>query len=129
MAVEEVISSERSYLRHLEIVQEYFATPLEESKILPHKEFVTIFGDIPCILQVNKELLNCLETAEDRIGPVFLQLAPYLKFYSTYASDFERGAQLVEKWNNKSKAFRSFLSPSKVTLTVISYLNGFLNLM
>ena len=126
MAVEEVISSERSYLRHLEIVQEYFATPLEESKILPHKEFVTIFGDIPCILQVNKELLNCLETAEDRIGPVFLQLAPYLKFYSTYASDFERGAQLVEKWNNKSKAFRSFVSSQESRPEVQLKLNSLL---
>ena len=109
MAVAEVISSERSYLRHLEIIQEYFANPLEELKILPHKDFVTIFGDIPCILQVNKELLNCLETANDRIGPVFLQLAPYLKFYSTYASDFEQAAQLVEKWINKSKSFKTFV--------------------
>ena len=109
MAVKEVITSERSYLRHLEIVQEYFANKLEELQILPHKDFVTIFGDIPCILQVNKELLNCLETAEDRIGPVFLQLAPYLKFYSTYASDFEKAAQLVEKWTIKSKAFKTFV--------------------
>ena len=39
MAVEEVVKSERSYLRHLEIIQEYFATPLEESKILSNKDF------------------------------------------------------------------------------------------
>ena len=126
MAVDEVVSSERSYLRHLEIVQEYFATPLEESKILPHKDFVIIFGDIPCILQVNKELLNCLETAEDRIGAVFLQLAPYLKFYSTYASDFERAAQLVEKWNNKSKAFKAFVSSQESRPEVQLKLNSLL---
>ena len=70
MAVKEVVSSERSYLRNLEIVQEYFASQLQELKILPHKDFVAIFGDIPCILQVNKELLHCLETAEDKIGSV-----------------------------------------------------------
>jgi hypothetical protein len=126
MAVKEVISSERSYLRHLEIIQEYFATPLEELKILSHKDFVTIFGDIPCILQVNKELLNCLETSEDRVGLVFLQLAPYLKFYSTYASDFERAAQLVEKWNTKSKAFKAFVCSQESRPEVQLKLNSLL---
>ena len=126
MAVNEVISSERSYLRHLEIVQEYFASQLQELKILPHKDFVAIFGDIPCILQVNKELLHCLETAEDKIGSVFLQLAPYLKFYSTYASDFEKAAQLVEKWNTKSKAFKSFVSSQESRPEVQLKLNSLL---
>ena len=126
MAVKEVVSSERSYLRHLEIVQEYFASQLQELKILPHKDFVSIFGDIPCILQVNKELLHCLETAEDKIGSVFLQLAPYLKFYSTYASDFEKAAQLVEKWNTKSKAFKTFVASQESRPEVQLKLNSLL---
>ncbi len=51
-AVEEVIRSEKSYLRHLEIVQEFFMMPIEEKKLLPHSDFVAIFGDLKSIIQV-----------------------------------------------------------------------------
>ena len=34
---------------------------------------------------------------------VFLELAPYLKFYSTYANDFEKATKLVEEWTDKHK--------------------------
>jgi hypothetical protein len=36
-----------------------------------------------------------LEECDDCIGKVFLELAPYLKFYSTYANDFESAVKLV----------------------------------
>ncbi len=84
-AVRELLESERSYLRHLQIVEEFFMRPLQERDWLPRSDFVSIFGDLPSIVQVNAELLSCLEASEDRIGKVFLDLAPYLKFYSTYA--------------------------------------------
>ncbi len=84
-AVEELLASERSYLRHLQIVEEFFMRPLQERDWLPRSDFVSIFGDLPSILQVNAELLSCLESSNNRIGKVFLDLAPYLKFYSTYA--------------------------------------------
>ena len=63
--------------------------PLEDSGLLVRQDFVKVFGDLAPILQVNRELLKCLEESSDRIGKVFTQLAPYLKFYSTYAQDFE----------------------------------------
>ena len=53
--------------------------------------------------QVNKELLSAMEYSTDEIGKVFLELAPYLKFYSTYANDFERATKLVEEWTDKHK--------------------------
>ncbi len=51
-AVEEVIRSEKSYLRHLEIIQEFFMQPIEDRKLLPQGDFVTIFGDLKSIIQV-----------------------------------------------------------------------------
>ena len=53
--------------------------------------------------QVNKELLAAMEVSTDEIGKVFLELAPYLKFYSTYANDFEKATKLVEEWTEKHK--------------------------
>lgn len=85
-AVAELLASERSYLRHLRIVEEFFMRPLQErADLLPAPDFASVFGDLPSIVQVNAELLASLESSEDRVGKVFLDLAPYLKFYSTYA--------------------------------------------
>jgi len=119
-AIAEVISSEKSYLRHLEIVQEFFMRPLEEDEaavaknggnpLLPRPDFIKVFGDLPSILQVNRELLKCLEESEDRIGKVFTQLAPYLKFYSTYANDFRNAVKIVDKQMSRSKEFRTLVN-------------------
>ncbi len=58
---------------------------------------------IMTIRQVNKELLSAMEVSTEVIGKVFLELAPYLKFYSTYANDFEKATKLVEEWTEKHK--------------------------
>ena len=74
----------------MEIIEEYFMNPIQDSGILPQQVFVRIFGDILGIRQVNKELLSEMEVSTDKIGNVFLELAPYLKLYSTcllYTSD------------------------------------------
>ena len=51
-AVEEVLRSEKSYLRHLEIIQEFFMQPIEDRKLLPQGDFAAIFGDLKSIIQV-----------------------------------------------------------------------------
>jgi hypothetical protein len=125
-AIEELLNSERSYLHHLEIVEQFFMNPLREKNWLPQSEFVSIFGDIPAILQVNRELLNSLENSEDKIGQVFLELAPYMKFYSTYAQDFETSSKLVERWTERHKGFRIFLANQETRPEVQLKLNALL---
>ena len=53
-AVNEVLSSEKTYLKHLETVEEYFMSPVRERGLLPNSDFATIFGDLPSIIQVNR---------------------------------------------------------------------------
>ena len=125
-AVNEVISSEKAYLHHLETVSDYFMKPVRERSLLPNSDFATIFGDLPSIIQVNRELLQALENSEDRIGKVFLELAPYLKFYSTYANDFQSAVKLVEYWTEKNKAFRVLISNQETRPEVKHKLNALL---
>ena len=51
-AVDEVISSEKTYLNHLETVAEFFMKPVRERGMLPNSDYATIFGDLPSIIQV-----------------------------------------------------------------------------
>ncbi len=125
-AVNEVLSSEKAYLKHLETVEEYFMKPVRERGLLPNSDFATIFGDLPSIIQVNKELLAALQSSNDRIGKVFLELAPYLKFYSTYANDFQSAVKLVEYWTEKNKAFRTLVANQESRPEVQNKLNALL---
>eukprot|EP00096_Caligus_rogercresseyi_P008821 TRINITY_DN2857_c0_g1_i2.p2 TRINITY_DN2857_c0_g1~~TRINITY_DN2857_c0_g1_i2.p2 ORF type:complete len:582 (-),score=238.73 TRINITY_DN2857_c0_g1_i2:2130-3875(-) len=107
-AISELVESEKSYLKHLEILETFFSVPLR-SKFPRHADFKSVFGDIPTIRKVNAELLEALESSKDRIGLVFLELAPYLKFYSTYANDFASNVKLVERLTEENKEFRRVL--------------------
>jgi len=125
-AIEEIINSEKSYLHQLEIVDEYFMKPLQESGILPSEVYANIFGDILGIRQVNKELLVAMEVSTDKIGKVFLDLAPYLKFYSTYANDFKKATQLVEDHMERNKSFRALIARQESRPEVQKKLNALL---
>ncbi len=93
---------------------------------MPQSDFVSIFGDLPSIIQVNRELLSALETSKDRIGRVFLELAPYLKFYSTYAQEFQNSSRLVERWSERHRGFRTFLTDQETRPEVQLKLNALL---
>ena len=99
---------------------------LQAKAWIPRSDFVSIFGDLPSIAQVNRELLASLEASEDRVGAVFLELAPYLKFYSTYAQEFQAGSRLVERWTEKHRGFASFVSAQESRPEVALKLNALL---
>ena len=67
-----------------------------------------------------------MEECDDCIGKVFLELAPYLKFYSTDANDFESAVKLVERWTAKNKAFRMLLGNQESRPEVQLKLNSLL---
>ena len=76
--------------------------------------------------QVNKELLTAMEQSTDQIGKVFLELAPYLKFYSTYANDFESAIKLIEEWKEKHKGVRTLVANAETRPEVQKKLNSLL---
>jgi hypothetical protein len=125
-AIDEIIDSERNYLKQLEIIEEYFMNPIKETYMLPGQVFAAIFGDILGIRQVNKELLTAMEHSTDQIGKVFLELAPYLKFYSTDANDFESDIKLIEEWKEKHKGIRTLVANAETRPEVQKKLNSLL---
>merc|ERR1719445_358239 len=125
-AIEEVINSEKAYLSQLETIEEYFMKPIQESGLLPQNVYANIFGDILGIRQVNKELLTAMEVSTNQIGKVFLDLAPYLKFYSTYANDFKKATELVEEQMEKNKPFKTLLARQESRPEVCKKLNALL---
>lgn len=93
-AVQEIMTSERSYINQLQILMKYFINPLKQMDILSHDEFTILFGQIEMIYNLNKELLKSLEKDLTKVGEAFLRLAPFFKLYSVYAFDYNR-SQIV----------------------------------
>ncbi|XP_071492691.1 rho guanine nucleotide exchange factor 39-like [Diadema antillarum] len=105
--VTEIFASERRYLEQLDIVITYFMRPLQRLRIVPENDVRIMFGDLTAIQAINKELLAHME--EMSIGEAFLQLAPYIKLYSTYANNFEKAMDLLQEWESKTSDFNRFL--------------------
>lgn len=51
-----------------------------------------------------------------RIGDVIQKLAPFLKMYSEYVKNFERAAELLATWTDKSPPFQEVLTRIQVRL-------------
>lgn len=49
-----------------------------------------------------------------RIGDVLQKLAPFLKMYSEYVKNFERAAELLAAWTDKSPPFQEVLTRIQV---------------
>lgn len=55
-------------------------------------------------------------SATPRIGDVIQKLAPFLKMYSEYVKNFERAAELLATWTDKSAPFQEVITRIQVSL-------------
>ncbi|EPQ12390.1 FYVE, RhoGEF and PH domain-containing protein 2 [Myotis brandtii] len=100
--------------------QVFFQELLEEarsSKAFPEDVVRLIFSNISSIYQFHAqfflpELQRRLDdwSATPRIGDVIQKLAPFLKMYSEYVKNFERAAELLAIWTDKSPRFQEVLT-------------------
>lgn len=93
-AIQEILTSERSYLNQLELLMEFFVRPLKQQQIIGSDQFMALFGQVEMIYNLNQELLSELETDLENVAKAFKRMAPFFKLYSVYAFDYNR-AQLI----------------------------------
>ncbi|XP_071446442.1 rho guanine nucleotide exchange factor 39-like [Hetaerina americana] len=108
-AIHEILTSEASYLCHLELIMKYFMEPIQQKNYISSEDYTVIFGNIETIYYVNGELLNELKCNQENIAAAFLKLAPFLKLYSVYAYDYERALNRLNLLQRKSSVLRAFI--------------------
>ncbi|XP_070274767.1 FYVE, RhoGEF and PH domain-containing protein 2 isoform X2 [Myotis yumanensis] len=119
--VQELLETEQAYVARLHLLdQVFFQELLEEarsSKAFPEDVVRLIFSNISSIYQFHAqfflpELQRRLDdwSATPRIGDVIQKLAPFLKMYSEYVKNFERAAELLATWTDKSPRFQEVLT-------------------
>lgn len=123
-AMEEILTSEKSYLSQLEVLMNFFVIPLKEKVIISEQTHTSLFGQIEMIYNLNGELLKELEEDLENVANAFLKLAPFFKLYSVYAFDYKNAILILQDLSNKNPAFRKFLQDTETRPEVQRKLNS-----
>ncbi|NXR09692.1 DNMBP protein, partial [Semnornis frantzii] len=100
--VEELLQTERDYIRDLEMCVERIMVPLQQAQV-QNIDFEALFGNINIVISFSKQLLSTLE-ASDAIGPVFLaQRAELESVYRLYCQNHDEAIALLEAYEKDEK--------------------------
>ncbi|KAM4775755.1 dynamin-binding protein isoform 1-T3 [Cyanocitta cristata] len=100
--IEELLQTERDYIRDLEMCVERIMVPLQQAQ-MQNIDFESLFGNIHMVINFSKQLLSTLE-ASDAIGPVFLtQRAELESVYRVYCQNHDEAIALLETYEKDEK--------------------------
>ncbi|XP_039235128.1 dynamin-binding protein isoform X3 [Pipra filicauda] len=100
--IEELLQTERDYIRDLEMCVERIMVPLQQAQ-MQNIDFEALFGNIHMVISFSKQLLSTLE-ASDAIGPVFLaQRAELESVYRVYCQNHDEAIALLETYEKDEK--------------------------
>ncbi|XP_074152157.1 dynamin-binding protein isoform X3 [Sminthopsis crassicaudata] len=106
--VEELLQTERDYVRDLEMCIEQIMVPLQQAQV-QNMDFEALFGNIQMVVNVSKQLLAALETS-DTVGPVFLEHRDELEgVYKIYCQNHDEAIALLEIYEKEEKIQKHLL--------------------
>ncbi|PBC28696.1 Rac guanine nucleotide exchange factor JJ [Apis cerana cerana] len=109
-AIQEILTTEVTYLRQLEILMEYFIQPMFEKKLLNHNLLSTLSENIKTLYNVSGELIQELKEDPQNVADAFHKLAPFFKLYSIYAYDYEQILLLLQNKQENDIEFKNFIN-------------------
>ncbi|XP_044255249.1 putative protein tag-52 [Tribolium madens] len=122
----EILESEENYLRHLEVIMEFFIKPVQEKMLLKPRDFDLLFGDFNTIFKINKELHQELSKNPNNVARAFSKIAPFFKCYSFYASGFKNSLDILQNCHRDNPKFGQFLELQETRPEVQSKLSALL---
>eukprot|EP01100_Stratorugosa_tubuloviscum_P001517 TRINITY_DN1335_c1_g5_i1.p1 TRINITY_DN1335_c1_g5~~TRINITY_DN1335_c1_g5_i1.p1 ORF type:complete len:574 (-),score=253.67 TRINITY_DN1335_c1_g5_i1:120-1841(-) len=117
--VKEILSTEDSYVKSLDILTTQFLTPLKRDNYIPKSKsewFESVKTQIETIHRFHEELLRQLQNRVNswsniqKIGDLFLKLSPYLKIYREYCQSYNKASSTVEELRNNDPRVHNFLA-------------------
>jgi hypothetical protein len=70
--------------------------PLKKKSLVPHDTYMTLFGHVETLYNVNGALLDELKRDPENVAASFLKLAPFFKLYSVYAYDYKHAMAVLQ---------------------------------
>lgn len=118
--IQELLSTEASYMQNLQIMIKKFQAPLLASlatpkPLLSEADIKTIFGSIEIIYNVNMVLLELLSakmrnwSSKQTIGDVFVYMADWFRVYTDYINNYDQSQSTLLRCKEESPRFAQFL--------------------
>uniref|UniRef100_A0A8C8DDC4 TIAM Rac1 associated GEF 2a n=1 Tax=Oryzias sinensis TaxID=183150 RepID=A0A8C8DDC4_9TELE len=142
--IQELVDTEKSYVKDLDCLFEIYLKPLERETFLTHDEMESLFGSLPEMLDFQRVFLQTLEeriasspdfsTLETlsqfkkllfSLGGSFLYYADHFKLYSGFCANHIKVQQVLKKAKT-DQAFKEFLDARNHTKQHSSTLESYL---
>eukprot|EP01113_Clastostelium_recurvatum_P034608 TRINITY_DN4714_c0_g1_i4.p1 TRINITY_DN4714_c0_g1~~TRINITY_DN4714_c0_g1_i4.p1 ORF type:complete len:1170 (-),score=340.73 TRINITY_DN4714_c0_g1_i4:32-3541(-) len=110
-AVQELYTTELSYVAGLQTLENYYRVPMyvqamalpppNPNSPFPVTAVTTIFSNLPSLLSLSKDIVEMLEqrihnwTNGQRVGDVFVKMAPIMKLYAEYVNNYEQSCKVL----------------------------------
>ncbi|RHZ02483.1 hypothetical protein DYB37_000144 [Aphanomyces astaci] len=132
LVVDEICSTEATYVKNLGILVESFVKPLQDDKhdMMANTAVAVFFSTLEELVKLNSTFLEELmqvtiqeepgHDATERIGVLFNQFIPlFTSFYSDYAKFFDDFTPLLRDFKTQSKRLSTFLDvPNRMDETL-----------
>ncbi|XP_062832447.1 dynamin-binding protein isoform X2 [Anolis carolinensis] len=117
--IEELLQTERDYIRDLEMCVQKVLVPLQEAQV-PNVDCEGLFGNIYGVIAFSKQLLNTLEAA-DAVGSTFLGLRAELEaVYKVYCHNHDEAIALLEAYEKDERVQKHLLESLEVLRSLYS---------
>lgn len=116
MIMEELVTTERTYVNMMENLHKFYFEPLCLSGLVSLDQIKTIFGSFQVILGYNRVLLTDFEkwsngsSKMDEIFSGFTIKAHFLKCYIDYTNNFDHSTNTIIKFRAENAKFVDFLA-------------------
>lgn len=112
----EIYTTERTFVRGLEVVVMLFKRQISENNLMDPKEIKIVFSNIDCILDLNKQIFdNLFEristwSDEQMIADIFLNFENDFKIYSEFCTNYDQGEAYLKQKQKKKKDLDTLLN-------------------
>ncbi|XP_015591294.1 putative protein tag-52 isoform X2 [Cephus cinctus] len=89
---------------------QFFMHTMIEKGLLTHASYITLFGNIESLYNVNGELLKELKQDPENVAKAFYRLAPFFKLYSVYAYDYKQALILLQDTEQNDPVTADFIA-------------------
>lgn len=132
----EVITTERQYVKDLNTIVQVFSGPIKKLNVLSQAEVHAIFSNISDIHKLNNKCMDLIEKAIEegngniegvKIGAIFLQVIDGFKIYGTYSKNQQLALDTLASVKQNNREFASFVEqlekgPNLKGITLNGYL-------
>ncbi|KAJ3432102.1 protein tag-52-related [Anaeramoeba flamelloides] len=125
----ELISTEKTYLKHLQLTIKHFLDPLTKNQIVSKTKLKQMFSNIVPLMQLSEKFYERLvnrriDTTTHQWGNVFDGIIDFMKIYTSYVNNYDTAIIIISEEKNQNEKFKEFID-SKKSITELENLRLF----